>query len=73
MFLELLLMFLLAIILVRVLASIKMATEHAVAHWNQAQIINELTAKGNIVSLEANPTLRRSARIQKSIENKEKA
>lgn len=53
MFLELLLMFLLAVILVRVLASIKMATEHAVAHWNQAKIVST-----------ANTTLRRSARIE---------
>ena len=60
MFFELLLMFLLAVILVRVLASIKMATEHAVAHWNQAKIVST-----------ANTTLRRSARIQaKSIEVK---
>jgi len=54
MFFELLLLTsLFAVILVRVLASIKMATEHAVTHWNQAKIVST-----------ANTTLRRSARIQ---------
>jgi hypothetical protein len=54
MFFEILfLALLLAVILVRVLASIKMATEHAVTHWNQAKIVST-----------ANTTLRRSARIQ---------
>ncbi len=51
MFAELLLMSLLAIILVRVLASIKLATERAATYWTTANVIN--------VS-----QLRRSARIR---------
>lgn len=65
MFFELLLTSLFAVILVRVLASIKMATEHAVAHWNQVAVINEVTSKGTYSArLGENTTLRRSARIQ---------
>ena len=45
MFFEILFLALLfAVILVRVLISIKMATEHAVAHWNQVAVINEVTS-----------------------------
>jgi hypothetical protein len=54
MFLEIfLLALLIAVILVRVLASIKLATEHAIAHWTRASIVNN-----------ASQILRRSARIQ---------
>ena len=40
MFAELLLMSLLAIILVRVLASIRLATERAVTFWTTANVVN---------------------------------
>lgn len=51
MFAELLLMSLLAIILVRVLISIKLASERTVTFWNTANVVNVTQ-------------LRRSARIQ---------
>ncbi len=51
MFLEILFLALLfAVILVRVLISIKIATEHAVAHWNQVAVINEVTSGINNVT-----------------------
>jgi hypothetical protein len=76
MFLEILFLALLfAVILVRVLISIKIATEHAVAHWNQVAVINEVTSGINKVTSNITSgvavgqsgtegALRRSARIQ---------
>jgi hypothetical protein len=73
MFFEILFLALLfAVILVRVLISIKMATEHVVAHWNQVAVINEVTSNtsgiNNVTSgnfgITNGVSLRRSARIQ---------
>ncbi len=68
MFFEILfLALLLAVILVRVLISIKMATEHAAAHWNQVKIVTTLSKNETLRepngSRAAFPP-RRSARIQ---------
>ena len=79
MFFEILFLALLfAIILVRVIISIKMATEHAVAHWNQVAYTSNITSgvalketKGALKGTEGSlsksgneVSLRRSARIQ---------
>ena len=75
MFIEILFLALLvAVILVRVLISIKMVTEHAVAYWNQQTLISEISATLNpsrslrkaTLRAHSGPLLplRRSARIQ---------
>ena len=68
MFIEILFLALLvAVILVRVLISIKMVTEHAVAYWNQQTLISEITATLNPSRSLRKATLlplRRSERIR---------